>query len=221
MTIQVILDRVYKEKLITTTLKKRTLKKLILDTCLKTPFLSGGTIYEQIDGVSMGASLGPVLANIIMTELEKTVVDKLIRSGRIKFYARYVDDTLLLVKSQRTSMGFSGNSTVTIRTWNSLWTNSRTVFHTSLTLKFTQTDCQYSAKKPTQRNSYITRASPNEPQGCMDPLLDEQSEKTVQSIEAIQRTSNHQKVRVVQRISKVDHKKSYERRSSTQKTHQR
>ena len=99
-TIQVILDRVYKEKLITTTLKKRTLKKLILDTCSKTAFLSGGTIYEQIDGVSMGASLGPVLANIIMTELEKTVVDKLIRSGRIKFYARYVDDTLLLVKPE-------------------------------------------------------------------------------------------------------------------------
>ena len=48
----------------------------------------------------MGASLGPVLANIIMTELEKTVVDKLIRSGRIKFYARYVDDTLLLVKPE-------------------------------------------------------------------------------------------------------------------------
>ena len=81
------LDRVYTEKLITTTLKKRTLKKLILDTCSKTAFLSGGTIYEQKDGVSMGASLGPVLANIIMTELERVVVDRLISSGRIKFYA--------------------------------------------------------------------------------------------------------------------------------------
>ena len=70
-TIQVILNRVYTEKLISTTLKKRTLKKLILDTCSKTAFLCGGTIYEQKDGVSMGASLGPVLANIIMTELEK------------------------------------------------------------------------------------------------------------------------------------------------------
>ena len=46
----------------------------------------------------MGACLGPVLANIIMTELEKVVVDRLVRSGMIKFYARYVDDTLLLVK---------------------------------------------------------------------------------------------------------------------------
>ena len=46
----------------------------------------------------MGASLGPVLANIIMTELERVVVDKLVQNVAIKFYARYVDDTLLLVK---------------------------------------------------------------------------------------------------------------------------
>ena len=97
-TVQVILDRVYKEKQVATNLKKRNLKKLILDTCSKTAFSLGGTIYEQIDGVSMGACLGPVLANIIMTELEKVVVNRLMRSGMIKFYARYVDDTLLLVK---------------------------------------------------------------------------------------------------------------------------
>ena len=99
-TIQVILDRVYNKKQIATNLKKSTLKKLILDTCSKTAFLSGGTIYEQKDGVSMGSSLGPVLANIIMTELERVVVDRLIQSGCIKFYARYVDDTLLLVKPE-------------------------------------------------------------------------------------------------------------------------
>ena len=49
----------------------------------------------------MGASLGPVLANIIMTELEHGVVDNLIQDGTIKFYARYVDDTLLLVKPEQ------------------------------------------------------------------------------------------------------------------------
>ena len=46
----------------------------------------------------MGACLGPVLANIVMTELEKVVVGDLIQKGLVKFYARYVDDTLLLVK---------------------------------------------------------------------------------------------------------------------------
>ena len=53
-------------------------------------------IYKQIDGVSMGSSLGPVLSNVIMTEFERLVVDKLIKDGLIKFYIRYVDDTLVL-----------------------------------------------------------------------------------------------------------------------------
>ena len=99
-TIEIILDRVYNKNIISTTLKKRTLKKLLKDTCSKTAFLFDNTIYEQIDGVSMGAALGPVLANIIMTEMERVVVDALVQSGKIKFYARYVDDTLLLVKPE-------------------------------------------------------------------------------------------------------------------------
>ena len=97
-TVNIILDRVYKDKLISTTLTRRTLKKLILDSCKKTVFTFNNKLYEQTDGVSMGSSLGPVLANIIMTELEKHVVSKLIKNNVIKFYARYVDDTLVLVK---------------------------------------------------------------------------------------------------------------------------
>ena len=44
----------------------------------------------------MGGSLGPVLANIIMTGFEQTVVKQLIDWRLITFYCRYVDDTLLL-----------------------------------------------------------------------------------------------------------------------------
>ena len=46
----------------------------------------------------MGSALGPVLANIIMTELERLILPKLIESNIIKFYIRYVDDTLVLIK---------------------------------------------------------------------------------------------------------------------------
>ena len=76
-TVDVILDRVYNDKLIKTKLVKRTLKKLINDCCKKTPFSFNNQIYKQLDGVSMGSSLGPVLANVIMTELEKKVVKPL------------------------------------------------------------------------------------------------------------------------------------------------
>ena len=49
----------------------------------------------------MGSSLGPVLANIIMTELEKIVLPKLFEEEMIKFYVRYVDDTLVMIKEEK------------------------------------------------------------------------------------------------------------------------
>ena len=49
----------------------------------------------------MGSSLGPVLANIIMSELEKEMVHKLINENIVKFYVRYVDDTLVLIKRDK------------------------------------------------------------------------------------------------------------------------
>ena len=52
----------------------------------------------------MGGSLGPALANIIMTEFEETIVKQLIDRGLITFYCRYVDDTLLLIKPDTTNL---------------------------------------------------------------------------------------------------------------------
>ena len=46
----------------------------------------------------MGSCLGSVLANIIMTELETVIVDELFAPNLLKFYIRYVDDTLALTK---------------------------------------------------------------------------------------------------------------------------
>ena len=94
-----MLKRMYDDKSIHTNIKKNTMRKLIKDTCKKTAFSFDNIIYEQIGGVSRGSPLAPILANIIMTELEKTVVQKLTTSGMNKFYCRYVDDTFLLVKT--------------------------------------------------------------------------------------------------------------------------
>ena len=46
----------------------------------------------------MGSSLGPVLANFVMTELEDVVIKPLIVNSTIKFYTCFADDTLLLIK---------------------------------------------------------------------------------------------------------------------------
>ena len=99
-TINIILDRIYRQKLLKTNLKKRTMKKLLLDSCTKNAF-SYNVIYQQCDEVSIGSSLAQVLANIILTEFEKVVVTPLMKSGILKFYCRYVDDTLVLVKEDQ------------------------------------------------------------------------------------------------------------------------
>ena len=51
----------------------------------------------------MGSPLGPVLANIIMTELEDVIIKPLIADDTIKFYSRFVDDTFLVMKPENVS----------------------------------------------------------------------------------------------------------------------
>ena len=46
----------------------------------------------------MGSPLGPTLANIIMTTFEEEIISKLTDCNLIKFYAHYVDNTLVLAK---------------------------------------------------------------------------------------------------------------------------
>ena len=77
------------------------MKKLLLDSCTKTAFSFDNVLYEQCDGVSMGSSLGPVLANIILTEFENVIVKPLIVTSVLKFYCRYVDDTIVLMKKDK------------------------------------------------------------------------------------------------------------------------
>ena len=77
------------------------MKKLLLDPCTKIAFCYDNIFYQQCDGVSMGSSLAPVLPNIILTGFEKVVVTPLMKSRVLKFYCRYVDDTLVLVKEDQ------------------------------------------------------------------------------------------------------------------------
>ena len=50
----------------------------------------------------MGPSLAPILANIVVTELEDVVIKPLIANGTIKSYTCFIDDTLLVIKPDNT-----------------------------------------------------------------------------------------------------------------------
>ena len=77
------------------------MKKLLFDSCTKTAFSFDNVLNEQCDGVSMGSSLGPVLVSIILTEFENVLVEPLIETGVLKFYCRYVDDTIVMIKKDK------------------------------------------------------------------------------------------------------------------------
>ena len=77
------------------------MKKLLLYSCTKATFLFDNVLYEQCDGVSMGLSLGSVLPNIILSEFENVIVKPLIQTSILKFYCRYVDDTLAMIKKDK------------------------------------------------------------------------------------------------------------------------
>ena len=63
-------------------------------------FAFDNEIYKETGGFSMKSPLVPLLANAIMPELESMIIKKLLDTGEIKFFCRYVDDTLLLMKPE-------------------------------------------------------------------------------------------------------------------------
>ena len=90
-TIATILQKVYVEKKIKTSIPKPILKELLLLYTKHLHFRFNGKIYTQIDGVAMGSPLGPLLANIFMISLKQKVLPKL--SNYLCYRKRYVDDT--------------------------------------------------------------------------------------------------------------------------------
>ena len=65
--------------------------------CTKKVHLTfNGKTYIQTDGVAIGSLLGPVLADIFIIELEKSLVPEL--TSYIKYWKRYVDDTICFIK---------------------------------------------------------------------------------------------------------------------------
>ena len=57
--------------------KKSQLKELLCLASKESNFIFDGLLYKQTDGVAMGSSLGPSLANAFLSYHEKKLVKKL------------------------------------------------------------------------------------------------------------------------------------------------
>nr|VZI05592.1 unnamed protein product [Spirometra erinaceieuropaei] len=66
----------------------------LLKFCLKTYFTFDGTIYEQVKGTPMSSPISGLIAEAVLQRLESLVF----RHHRPKFWARYVDDTFVVIE---------------------------------------------------------------------------------------------------------------------------
>ena len=94
--IDIILRRIYHDKEINISITKKGMIDLLLLCTKNVHFTFVGKIYIKIDGFAMGSPLAPVLADIFMVELERIVVPTL--PTHLRFWRRYVDDTICFVK---------------------------------------------------------------------------------------------------------------------------
>ena len=84
---------------------KSEMKKLLTFATKESHFLFDGRYYDQIDGVGMGSPLGPILANIFMTNFEEKWISNNPCNGPL-CWKRYVDDTFTLFRCTKDAISF-------------------------------------------------------------------------------------------------------------------
>lgn len=85
-TIELILDLAFKNekengKILFHGFKRNDLNKLLVTCTQHSHFQFNGEYYDQIDGVAMGSPLGPLFANVFMTNFEQKHSEKLRELG--------------------------------------------------------------------------------------------------------------------------------------------
>ena len=59
--------------------------------------------YQQIDGLSMGSKISPLIANIYLNIMEQKIIKNEIKKGTIVSYCRFVDDIYCIVRKDQTN----------------------------------------------------------------------------------------------------------------------
>ena len=99
-TIDICMQELFKDDDEVYGLNRPQFKELLSLATKECYFLFNNCLYKQIDGVSMGSSLGPSLANIFMCYMESTWLSNCPPDFKPLLYKRYVDDTFLVFKTR-------------------------------------------------------------------------------------------------------------------------
>ena len=98
-TIRIITDKVFGKKRKVSGISKHDFKRLLEISTKGSVFYFNGHYYRQKDGVAMGSPLGPALANAFLAHHETIWLEECPLAFAPIFYARYVDDIFVLVRS--------------------------------------------------------------------------------------------------------------------------
>ena len=78
---------------------RKDIQKLFKIATFETQFTFNTEIYDQVDGVSMGSPLAPILANLFMSYHEKNWIEKA-QVAKPTFCKRYIDDIFAVFNSK-------------------------------------------------------------------------------------------------------------------------
>ena len=98
-TINIVTSKVFGRKRKVNGISKRDFKRLLEISTKGTVFFFNDHYYRQKDGVAMGSPLGPALANAFLAHHETIWLEECPLSYAPIFFARYVDDIFVLVRS--------------------------------------------------------------------------------------------------------------------------
>ena len=98
-TIELVTAKVYGNKRKVNGILKSDFKRLLTLSTKGSVFYFNGVYYRQRDGVAMGSPLGPALANAFLCHHEGRWLEECPLSYSPVFYARYVDDIFVLLRS--------------------------------------------------------------------------------------------------------------------------
>ena len=108
-TIDIVSNRIYSDNAaVTPDIPKNYFRKMLL-LCTQGIFLYKDVLYRQIDGVAMGSSLGPTLANMFLAHVECNKLFNDVNCNPVfypKLYLRYVDDCFAIFNSESDSEEF-------------------------------------------------------------------------------------------------------------------
>ena len=95
-TIKICIYELFKSDMTVSGLNKKGMFEMLSSTLKESIILFDNKYYSQIDGVAMGSSLSPTLANIFLCYHESNWLKDCPKNLKPIYYKRYVDDIFVL-----------------------------------------------------------------------------------------------------------------------------